>query len=137
MRRWWIALACVLIASCAIASQVPADRTSIVPGGNSLPYHNLTIEEGLPAAAVTGTLVQDVDCVWIDMVQGGRYLAIWPEGTALAPDGSGLILPDLFLPFGNELDIGGGEVTLDASALQATVIPDDCTGAPLWLVGFA
>ncbi len=104
-------------------------------GGNpsvSLLTHNLTPEDGLPAAEISADLITDAGCVVLRAQSRTTYLAVWPPGSTRTTDG--VQTPTGEMSFGDRVTLGGGEVPADVPALEDTEIPEACIYDTIWLV---
>ena len=111
--RWSIVMLVVLV-SCV--SQEDGGNPSV-----SLLTHNLTPEDGLPAAEISADLITDAGCVVL-RAESSTLLAVWPPGSTRTTDG--VQTPTGEMSFGDRVTLGGGEVPADVPALEDTEIPE-------------
>ena len=91
-----------------------------------------------PDALLEGELVLKGRCLRLKKPGVARHLLIWPQRFKLSVDGRDIRISDdsgVSLSVGEEISIGGGEVSLRfLQTLVEQPVPSDCLG-PYWLVG--
>ncbi len=110
-----------------------------------LARHRLGREEPLPAGSITGVVVREANCVWLDEAgSSNRYLLLWPkdyravageDGSVTVTDGRGTAIA----ASGREVQLGGGEYNARdhgdfVASLVLEPIPEQCKGPLYWLV---
>ena len=91
-----------------------------------------------PDALLEGELTLEGGCLRVTRPSGFGHLLIWPQRFKLSVDGRDIRIigdPGVSLSVGEQISIGGGEVSLRfLQTLVEQPVPSDCPG-PYWLVG--
>jgi hypothetical protein len=135
MNKIVITLSLLFVASCTAGDvQNTGTATTPAPAGFDLLRHNLDPDEGLPAAAIRATLTVRDNCLWARTPTGEDYLTLWPQDSQVTQGGEAIAIDDQLIPIGQELDLGGGEVSEGSPALEGVEIPNSCQGSPIYVV---
>jgi hypothetical protein len=143
----------MLIATLLACSAVPSQKGKVEPDDTqprlSSPKtdaydHRQTFvlatykSNGLSMSARTqGILRRQDSCLLIDHGDGqSSDVLVFPEGRARWMDAENtLVYKGVSTKIGDEIDLAGGSVDLNANAITISNLPKDCTAKVVWLVG--
>jgi hypothetical protein len=90
--------------------------------------------EGGDSALLTGIVVLEGGCFYVEVPRGDRLLPLFPDDT-VEINGDTLSYHELEYTAGDELSLGGGRLPPGSEVARQASIPDGCdTDLDLWVV---
>lgn len=144
-RRWFLLTSMLGITACGIGGPAPSTtRTSVVPSPSATVYFPqqdpARLEQGRMAALLSGSFVNDTNCLRVNTDIGGTsYLIAWPPDVSLHVENNLVEIRNgdgqVVAREGERVRFGGGEVQGSRLAgLLRKPLSNQCPG-PYWLVG--
>lgn len=137
LKRTRMRILAILSISFMILTMVPSCNNTPIP----TPFFPSLREplNAYPPASGEGKLILENGCLRLKYSNGESSFIIWPYGFSVRVEGNSVqVINDkgqIVTSVGDELKIGGGEISVDiVEKLTGQKLPDNCPG-PYWLAG--